>query len=114
MKGASGFCVWDDGSVSCRDYWGLDRSTSRLGNELLSTAIGDFAEGLPFEEWLHWKQHAIEPPSPETIISLREEESIPVAVNSLVEQLNALNDTFARFADVMEVDISVLLWRGFS
>ena len=111
-EGASGFCVQDDGSVSCRDYWGLVRSTSRLGNELLSTAIGDFAEGIPFEEWPHWKQHAIKPPSPETIISLREEESIPVAVNSLVEQLNALNDTFARFADVMEVDISVLLWRG--
>ena len=111
-EGASGFCVRDDGSVSCRDYWGLDRSTSRLGNEFLSTAIGDFAEGLPFEEWPHWKQHAIEPPSLEFINSLREEQSIPEAVNSLVEQLNALNDTFARFADVMGVEISVPLWSG--
>ena len=111
-EGASGFCVRDDGSVSCRDYWGLDRSTSRLGNEFLSTAIGDFAEGLPFEEWPHWKQHAIKPPSLEFINSLREEQPIPEAVNSLVEQLNALNDTFARFADVMGVEISVPLWSG--
>ncbi len=61
-EGASGFDVKDDGSVSCY-HWGLVRSTSRLGNELLSTAIGDFAEGVPFEEWPHWKQYAVEPPS---------------------------------------------------
>ena len=111
-EGASGFRVRDDGSVSCRDYWGLVRSTSRLGNEFLSTAIGDFAEGLPFEEWPHWKQHAIEPPSLEFINSLREEQSIPEAVNSLVEQLNALNETFARLADVMGVEFSDSLWSG--
>lgn len=52
-EGASGFEVGDDGSVSCHNYWGLVRSTARLGNELLATAIGDFAEGVPFEEWLH-------------------------------------------------------------
>ena len=110
-EGVSGFSVWDNGSVSCRDYWGLDRSTSRLGNELLSTAIGDFAEGVPFEEWPHWKQHAIEPPSQETRDSLSEEQSIPEAVNSLSEQLNALNASFTRFADVMEVEISGPLWN---
>ena len=48
---ASGFEMKDDGSVSCYHYWGLARSTARLGNELCSTAIGDFAEGVPFEEW---------------------------------------------------------------
>lgn len=52
-EAASGFEVKDDGSVSCYHYWGLARSTARLGNELCSTAIGDFAEGVPFEEWLH-------------------------------------------------------------
>src|SRR5262249_43813520 len=49
-QGASGFDVADDGSVSCRGEWGLTRSTWRLGNELLATAIGDFAEGIPFYE----------------------------------------------------------------
>ena len=53
-EGSSGFSIADDGSVRCQ-YWGLIRSTSRLGNELLATAIGDFAEGVPFDEWPHWK-----------------------------------------------------------
>jgi len=50
-EGMSGFKVLDDGSVWCGDFWALNRSTSRIGNELLATAIGDFAEGVPFEEW---------------------------------------------------------------
>jgi len=62
-QGSSGFNIMDDGSVRYLGYWGLDRSTSRIGNELLSTYIGDFAEGVPFEEWPHWKQYAVEPPS---------------------------------------------------
>jgi hypothetical protein len=66
-EGAAGFDVKDDGSVSCRHYWGLTRSTSRIGNELLATGIGDFAEGVPFEEWPHWKQYAVEPPGSDTV-----------------------------------------------
>jgi len=62
-EGASGFEVADDGSVRCRHYWGLVRSTSRLGNELVATAIGDFAEGVPLEEWPHWKQYAVPLPA---------------------------------------------------
>ena len=111
-EGTSGFDVLDNGSVSCRHYWGLVRSTSRIGNELLATAIGDFAEGVPFEEWPHWKQHTIEPPSVETINVLHEEQTIPDAVNSLVGELDALNATFASFADVMKAEISVPLWGG--
>src|SRR5260221_1119749 len=41
-EGASGFEVSDNGDVSCGGYWALNRSTSRIGNELLSTYIGDF------------------------------------------------------------------------
>jgi hypothetical protein len=50
-EGTSGFDVADNGSVSCYGEWGLTRSTWKLGNELLATAIGDFAEGVPFCEW---------------------------------------------------------------
>jgi hypothetical protein len=64
-EGMSGFKVDDDDGVSCY-HWSLRRSTSRLGNELVSTAIGDFAEGVPVEEWPYWKEYAVEPPSPET------------------------------------------------
>lgn len=111
-EGASGLEVEDDGSVSCHHYWGLVRSTARIGNELLSTAIGDFAEGVPFEEWPHWKQYSVDPPSPQTAEVLRQEESIPDAVNSLVGALDTLNITFAALATSLEVSIPEPLWRG--
>jgi hypothetical protein len=111
-EGAAGFEIKDDGSVSCRHYWGLVRSTSRLGNELLSTAIGDFAESIPFEEWPHWKQYAVEPPSPETARSLAKETTIPEAVNSLLNALNRVNAAFAEMAASLGVTIADPLWRG--
>jgi hypothetical protein len=111
-EGAAGFDVKDDGSVSCRHYWGLVRRTSRLGNELLSTAIGDFAEGVPFEEWPHWKQYAVEAPSPETARSLAQETTIPEAVNSLVNALIRLNAAFTELAASLGVTIAEPLWRG--
>jgi len=79
-QGASGFDVADNGSVSCRGDWGLTRSTWRLGNELLATAIGDFAEGVPFYEWPHCQQYAVQPPSYETVEVLKQEQKLPDAV----------------------------------
>jgi hypothetical protein len=111
-EGASGFDVKDDGSVSCRHYWGLVRSTARLGNELLSTAIGDFAEGVPFEEWPHWKQYAVEPPSPETARALGEELAVPEAVNSLARALHRLNAAFADMAASLGATVAEPPWRG--
>ncbi len=110
-EGASGFDVKDNGSVSCY-YWGLSRSTSRVGNELVSTAIGDFAEGVPFEEWPHWRQYAVDPPSPETVHTIVQEERIPDAVNALVNALHTLNATFAGIADSRGVRIRKPLWDG--
>jgi hypothetical protein len=109
---ASGFDVKDDGSVSNSGYWGLTGSTSRIGNELLTTAIGDFAEGVPFEEWQHWKQHAVEPPSADSARALRQELPIPEAVNSLVRALNRLNAVFAELAASLGTTITDPLWRG--
>jgi hypothetical protein len=111
-EGASGFDVADDGSVSCRDYWGLVRSTRRLGNELLGTAIGDFAEGVPFEEWPHWKQYAVEPPSQETAAVLREERTVAAAVNSVVKALHELNGAFVTLALSLAVANPDAPWRG--
>ena len=111
-QGASGFEIRDDGSVSCRHYWGPVRSTERLGNELLFTAIGDFAEGVPFEEWPHWRQYAVQPPSLETVKALREEQTVPAAVNSLVDALSDLNTDFKYMAASLGVISSDLLWRG--
>jgi len=111
-EGASGFEVDDNGSVSCHHYWGLVRSTSRVGNELLVTAIGDFAQGVPFEEWPHWKQYAVEPPSPESAKGLEQERSVADAVNSLVKALCRLNTAFADMAASLQVAIPDRLWRG--
>ena len=48
----SGFSVRDDGSVHCEHYWSLSRSTSRLGNELLCTGVGDFRRECPWKNGL--------------------------------------------------------------
>lgn len=111
-EGAAGFEVKDDGSVSCQHYWGLVRSTSRLGNELLSTAIGDFAEGVPFEEWPHWKQYAVDPPGAETVKALVQEPKIPELVNSVVAALKRLDAVFANLAGVAGVTLPDPLWLG--
>ncbi len=111
-EGAAGFTVKDDGSVSCHHYWSLVRSTVRIGNELLATAIGDFSEGVPFEEWPHWKQYAVDPPSPDTAETLAQEQGVSEAVNILVQALESLNGVFARIVDSLRVDVSGPLWCG--
>ena len=111
-EGMSGFKVLDDGSVWCGDFWALNRSTLRIGNELLATAIGDFAKGVPFEEWPHWQQYAVEPPSSEAERVLREEPTVPDTVNSLVHELDELNMAFENFATVMKAEVPDPLWQG--
>jgi hypothetical protein len=113
-EGAAGYEVQDDGSVRCRHYWSLSRSTFRLGNELIGTHIGDFAEGVPFEEWPHWKQYTVEPPNPETSRSLAQEPQIPEAVNSVVGAFKRLNTVFAELARAARTTPGDALWRGSS
>lgn len=111
-EGSSMFQFKDDGSISCSGYWGLSRSTFRVGNELLGTAIGDFAEGVPFEEWPHWKQYAVEPPSPQIGEALAQETPVPQAVTSLIEVFQRLNTAFACMAGSLRVGLPNPLWRG--
>src|SRR5271166_1985664 len=111
-EGSSGFDVADNGSVSCNGEWGLTRSTWRIGNELLATGIGDFAQGVPFHEWPHWQQNAVEPPSSETVAVLKQEQTVADAVNSLVQSLVGLNRAFARLASSLGMDIPEPLWSG--
>ena len=102
----------DNGSVSNIGYWGLTRSTSRIGNELLTSAIGDFAEGVPFEEWLHWQQYAVEPPSEDSLRAIHQEIPIPKAVNSLLRALEQMNAAFSEMANGIGLTPSTPLWRG--
>lgn len=111
-QGSVGFTIGDDGSLRCGGFWGLTRSTSRIGNELLASAIGDFAEGVPFHEWSHWKQHAVPPPSVETKEALADETTIPDAVNRVGQRFEALSDTFERFAENVGAPVDRRLWDG--
>lgn len=111
-EGTAGYNVGDDGSVSCYNEWGLVRSTSRIGNELLSTGIGDFAEGVPFEEWPHWKQYVVEPPSSESFQVLASEKSIQEAVNDLASALTELNSSFLDLSRCFGVHEAKTLWTG--
>lgn len=110
-ENVSGFEIGDDGSVRS-NYWSFHRSVARLGNELLGIAIGDFAEGVTLSEWPHWQQFAVEPPSIETLKVLREEQTIPSAVNALIGALQKLSRMFYIFGDFFGVKISDDLWLG--
>jgi hypothetical protein len=111
-EGASGFEVADDGSVSCYHEWALNRGIQRLGNELLTTAIGDFAQGVPFYEWPHWKEFAVDPPRFETVAALREEQTVAAAVNSVAQALSELNTSFRSLAVSLGIAIPEPLWSG--
>lgn len=113
-ENASGFTIEDNGSVRCHDYWGLDRSTHRVGNDLLSTMFCDFAEGVSVHEWPHWQQYAVEPPSYETLKAMGEEKPIPEAVTELVEALDWLNERVQDYARVRSLLLDEHPWRGTS
>jgi hypothetical protein len=106
------FVVDDDGSVRCHHYWALNRSTQRFGDELLSTYIGDFAEGVPYDEWPHWRHYAVQPPGMNEVVRLRSEPSITEAVNSLVESLEQLNPVFRRLALGFAASSNDTLWKS--
>jgi len=112
-QGSAGFRIDPDGSLHCGHYWGLYRSTYRIGNELVSTMIGDFAEGVPLVEWPHWQQYVVEPPSIETEKALAEEVPIPKAIGGLRDALSDLNEAFARLGDALSVrSDGETVWEG--
>lgn len=111
-ENASGYSIEDDGSVRCHDYWGLDRSTHRVGNDLISTMFCDFAEGVTVHEWPHWQQYAIEPPSYETLRAMGEEKPIPEAVTGLMDALDWLNERVKRYASIRGVHLDEYPWQG--
>ena len=111
-EGVSGFEVRDDGSVSHRSYWGLVRSTERLGNEMISSAVVDFAEGVPFAEWLHWQQYVMDPPSRQARQIIVGEKCIPDAVNALVKELEELNKAISRLVEKLGIQVNDSLWTG--
>jgi hypothetical protein len=110
-EGTAGFEVHDDGSVVARHYWGLNRSTSRIGNDYITTAIGDFAEGVTLKEWPHWGHYAVAPADVDTSRA-NAEVPIPTIINSLVDTLEDLNSAFATLKWALRSDSEQRLWLG--
>lgn len=107
---ASGFWVDDDGTVHCGSVWGL-RSNGRLGNELLSVNIGDFGQDVPFDDWHHWAQYAVEPPSSETLSALQQERVIASTITGIGMALEDLNQAAKEFAKSLKKE-SERIWSG--
>lgn len=109
---SSDFRVTDNGDVLCGSHWALNRSTFRLGNDLICTAMGDWAEGVPYSEWLHWQMHAVEPPSYEAVEALRGDKSLPDLVNGLSQGFSNLNASFFSFVSAIGGNSGERLWGG--
>jgi len=91
---SSTFSVADNGAIHCGSFWGLYRSTRLHGNEYISTAIGDFGQGVPYNEWQHWQRYAIPPPGRASLGVAASEPPIATGVTELVEALEELNGAF--------------------
>jgi hypothetical protein len=113
-EGTAGYTVSDNCSVICSYYWGLNRSTGRVGNELLHTFIGDFAQGVPLEEWPHWKQYAVDPPDATSLAAIRAEIEIPESVNGVLDSLREMNAAFLDLCDAADVSPVSDVWQGSS
>lgn len=107
-----GFDVEDNGSINCKHIWALNRSTYRHGNDLVSTSIGDFAEGVPLSEWLHWKQHETTYPTDEEVRALKNEKSIQWQITNLTRLLEQLNSSCHYLAEVLSSNQKENLWGG--
>jgi hypothetical protein len=109
---SSTFSVADDGAIHCGSFWGLYRSTQLHGNEYISTAIGDFAEGVPYDEWPHWHRYAIPPPGRSSLNVAASEQTTSAAVTRLVEALEGLNSAFGSAMFAVGLDAG-RLWDGY-
>lgn len=92
--------IGDDGSVRHSHFWSFDRSVSRFGDDYLSIAIGDFAEGVPFREWQHWKHFAVACPDDLWYDREANTQSIVGKVNRLISELHSLNEAFEYFCQI--------------
>lgn len=79
----------DNGGVHYAGVWGVGRGIWRVGDELIAAHVGDVAGSLPYEEWIHWKQNNIDPPSIEEIRELQKTKPIQQLLNVLVSEVES-------------------------
>ena len=110
-QGSATYVVSDDGGVQCDHFWSTGPSTRLLANEFVAIPIGDFGIHVPFDDWPHWKQHAVAPPGRETLDVAYGEPAIVDLVNDLFEKFKDLNQAFYVACFNHGVD-GTLLWDG--
>ncbi|HIA53554.1 MAG TPA: hypothetical protein EYN91_15925 [Candidatus Melainabacteria bacterium] len=107
-----GFEVDNEGNVFCRREWGLSGSTQLIGNELVCTWIGDFATGVLIEEWPHWKQYSVVPPSADTMSIVANEIPLPKLIKALCDALCSLNRDIKGFSEAFGILDCEPFWQG--
>lgn len=105
--------ISDDGAVRHSTFWSFDRSVIRFGDDYLSIAIGDFAEGVAFHEWQHWAKFAVDPPDDAWFDPEKDKQSIRGQVNRLISELYSLSEAFEYFCQKFVPDSAgQSIWNG--
>lgn len=100
------YTVDDQGGIHCGCHWGLTRSTRRVGNKWIRSAIGDFAQGVPLEEWPYFQRFAVAFPDRSAMEEADQEVPIPEAVNQLLRTLDSLVRVGDCLAGRLSVEVS--------
>jgi len=88
-EGDKRYRIDDDGGVHYAGVWGIFRGITRLGDEILAAHVGDVAEGLPYDEWMHWASYNIDPLSTDEHRELRQVKPIQQLLNELTFEMEA-------------------------
>lgn len=105
--------ITDDGVVRHTTFWSFDRSVIRFGDDYLSIAIGDFAEGVAFHEWQHWARYAVDPPDDLWSDRETDKQSIRGRVKTLISELYSLSEAFEYFCQIFAPDLAEQsIWNG--
>jgi phage terminase large subunit-like protein len=110
-----GYEISDEGAIRHKYYWSFDRGVSRFGDDYLAIAIGDFAEGVTFDDWAHWKQFAQEPPDDVYFERVKKSKDRINQVNLLTSELYGLNEMVEYFCLMVAPELAERpLWKGFA
>lgn len=101
----------DNGGVHYAGVWGIFRGIWRLGDEFIATRVGNVAEGLPYEEWSHWKQNNVDPPSIEEIRELQKIKPIQQLLNVLVSEVESFGKKQLFFMARQGIEVNEPLFK---
>lgn len=101
----------DNGGVHYAGVWGIFRGIQRLGDDFIAANVGYLSEGLPYQEWLHWAQNNVDPPSIEEIRELQKTKPIQQLVNFLVSEVESFEKRQLLFMAKRDVNVNEPLFE---